>query len=514
MSAPALGERIGRYTLVAPLGTGGMATVYLARAPGPLGTTRDVALKIVHPHVAADPALVATFIEEARIAARIRHPSVVLVLDVAEAERGPYLVMEYIAGGSLADLVAQGPPLPLELGMQILADALLGLHAAHELLGEQGELLGLVHRDFTPHNVLVGVDGLARLTDFGIAKVADKVAVTAQGLVKGKLGYMAPEQARGLPLDRRADLWAAGVIAWELLAGERLYGGEAEAMTLLRLLSERPPDVRTKNPAVPGPLADLVASALSADPADRPATAEVFRARVLGVIGAPVGRERTERLAAWVRQAMSPPSPLPARVEPTATVLLAAAEEVQTSAPRLEPPAARGRWAAIAASAAAILAAGLLWWSSAATDASAPPSASGPPTEDLPPPVVVLASPAAEPAEAPAAAVEDAAAEPTAAPASRVRRAARRPLAQTLSYSADRPVAKVRIQGKSGVRVAAGHGARGVVSLLPEEQGIATLVFIAADGTEQSVKPGLGSSRVEVRFEKRPKLEANPYVAP
>ncbi len=512
MSAPALGERIGRYTLVAPLGTGGMATVYLARAPGPLGTTRDVALKIVHPHVAADPALVATFIEEARIAARIRHPSVVLVLDVAEAERGPYLVMEYIAGGSLADLVSQGPRLPLELGMQIVADALLGLHAAHELLGERGELLGLVHRDFTPHNVLVGVDGLARLTDFGIAKVADKVAVTAQGLVKGKLGYMAPEQARGLPLDRRADLWAAGVIAWELLAGERLYAGEAEAMTLLRLLSERPPDVRTKNPAVPGPLADLVASALSADPADRPATAEVFRARVLGVIGAPVGRERTERLAAWVRQAMSPPSPLPARVEPTATVLLAAAEEVPLPGPRSEPSAARGRWAAIAGSVAALFAAGLLWWSSAASDASAPPSA--PRAEDLPPPVVALSSPPAEPTEAPAAPEEDAAGEPTAAPASRARRAVRRPVAQTLSYSADRPVAKVRIQGKSGVRVAAGHGARGVVSLLPEEQGIATLVFIAADGTEQTVKPSLGSSRVEVRFEKRPKLEANPYVAP
>lgn len=519
MSAPALGERIGRYTLVAPLGTGGMATVYLARAPGPLGTTRDVALKIVHPHVAADPALVATFIEEARIAARIRHPSVVLVLDVAEAERGPYLVMEYIAGGSLADLVGQGPPLPLELGMQILADALLGLHAAHELLGEHGEPLGLVHRDFTPHNILVGVDGMARLTDFGIAKVADKVAVTAQGLVKGKLGYMAPEQARGLPLDRRADLWAAGVIGWELLAGERLYGGEAEAMTLLRLLSERPPDVRTKNPAVPGPLADLVASALSADPADRPATAEVFRARVLGVIGAPVGRERTERLAAWVRQAMSTPAPLPARVEPTETVLLAAAAEPSLPEPPVARPAAAGRWAAIAALSSALLVGGLWWWSSAASVASAPPEASSagehaaPPgrPEDLP---AVVAAPPAVVAESPAALEEEASAEPSGAPAPRARRAARRPSAQTLSYSADRPVAKVRIQGKSGVRVAAGHGARGVVSLLPEEQGIATLVFIAADGTEQSVKPSLGSSRVEVRFEKRPKLEANPYVAP
>lgn len=516
MSAPALGERIGRYTLVAPLGTGGMATVYLARAPGPLGTTRDVALKIVHPHVAADAALVATFIEEARIAARIRHPSVVLVLDVAEAERGPYLVMEYIAGGSLADLVAQGPPLPLELGMQILADALLGLHAAHELLGEAGEPLGLVHRDFTPHNVLVGVDGMARLTDFGIAKVADKVAVTAQGLVKGKLGYMAPEQARGLPLDRRADLWAAGVIAWELLAGERLYGGEAEAMTLLRLLSERPADVRTKNPAVPGPLADLVASALSADPADRPATAEVFRARVLGVIGAPVGRERTERLAAWVRQAMSTPAPLPARVEPTETVLLPAVLEPPAAATTQERPAARAPVAAILAATAALTVGGSLWWWwSAASVASAPPSASaseGP--EEPPPPVVALSNPPSEPAEAPAAREEEAAAEPSTAPAPRARRAVRRPGAQTLSYSADRPVAKVRIQGKSGARVAAGHGARGVVSLLPEEQGIATLVFIAADGTEQTVKPSLGSSRVEVRFEKRPKLEANPYVAP
>ncbi|MFO0725152.1 MAG: serine/threonine-protein kinase [Myxococcota bacterium] len=500
MSVPALGERIDRYTLKGQLGTGGMATVYLAEAPGPLGTSRSVALKLVHPHVAIDPVQVATFIEEARIAERIRHPNVVLVQDVAEGPRGPYLVMEYVEGGALSDLVATGPRLPLELGMQILADALAGLHAAHELTDAQGRPLGLVHRDFSPHNILVGIDGNTRLTDFGIAKVADRSAVTAQGLVKGKLAYMAPEQARGQPLDRRADLWAAGVIAWELLAGQRLYGQEPEAMMLLRLLSERPPALRDKNPLIPSALAALVASALSLEPADRPPTAAAFRAGILEVIGTEGTRGRIAELAEWVQRARVSPAGLPEKVAAgaTATVLLAPALP--------SPPPPRRLWiGALAGGIGLAVGAAILAWPQEAPPVIAAPTASA----DLP-----LPSAKAPPTEAsppgPSAPVES-----RAEPENTVKAARRpRPLGAAFRYEADRPVAKLRIESSAGTRTLAGHGARGIVTVSFDELSSARLVFVAEDGAEQAVKPDSRGARLEVHFPKRPALESNPYVTP
>src|SRR5262249_8326034 len=156
------------------------------------------------------------------LAVRVRHPNVVPVLDVAEDPLGIYLVMEYIDGDSLDGLrrsgYAQNRPMPLRVAMRILVDALHGLHAAHELRDDDGKPFELVHRDFSPHNVLVGTDGIARLADFGIARPKSRQGTTQVGTVKGKIEYMAPEQARGLALDRRCDIWAAGIVAWEVLS--------------------------------------------------------------------------------------------------------------------------------------------------------------------------------------------------------------------------------------------------------------------------------------------------------
>lgn len=283
-------ERVGRYEVLLPIASGGMATVYLARGAGAGGFERDVAIKVTHPHLLEAEHLATDIVEEAKLASRIRHPNVVPVLDVGEDASGLYLVMELVDGDSLSGLLRlakkQGVELSLGVLFRVLCDALEGLHAAHELTGEQGEPLGLVHRDFSPHNVLVGRDGIARLTDFGVAKAASRLGQTATGLVKGKLRYMAPEQARNdKALDRRCDVWAAGIVAWELATRRRLYGDETNEMTiLLELVSKAPPRVTELSPELPEALADAIAWALTIAVDER----------------CPSARELAERLAAAV----------------------------------------------------------------------------------------------------------------------------------------------------------------------------------------------------------------------
>ncbi|MEJ7733698.1 MAG: serine/threonine-protein kinase [Polyangiaceae bacterium] len=264
-------ERVGRYEVLCAIASGGMATVYLGRARGVGGFERDVAIKLPHRHVLETSAAAVELVEEAKLAAALRHPNIVSVLDVGEDEGGVHLVMDYVEGESLNTLVAASPEssLPLGVGVRILLDVLAGLHAAHELRDADGTALGVVHRDVSPQNILVGLDGVSRLADFGVAKVLTRGTSTRTGTIKGKVAYMAPEQARGQAVDRRSDVWAAGVVAWELLAGRRLRASDNDAVNLLELVTEPPPHVGSVRPDVPPGLGDVVAAALRLDPTAR-----------------------------------------------------------------------------------------------------------------------------------------------------------------------------------------------------------------------------------------------------
>ncbi len=236
-AARSAGSALGRYRILSELGQGGMAKVYLAEAQGPKGFRRLVALKAMHSRLYQDPESVEMFIDEALLAGRIRHPNVVSVHDVCEENGALLLVMEYIEGLPLSALMShfrkQGRPMPLGAALRIVLDALRGLGAAHELTDEDGSSLNVVHRDISPKNVLVGVDGSARVTDFGIADTRTRSGVTSTGHVRGTLGYTAPERVEGMKAERHSDLFSVGVVFWELLTGERLYADRHGARDVL-----------------------------------------------------------------------------------------------------------------------------------------------------------------------------------------------------------------------------------------------------------------------------------------
>jgi eukaryotic-like serine/threonine-protein kinase len=206
---------VERYLLCDQIGFGGMATIHLARLLGPEGFSRTVAVKQLHPQFAQDPQFVAMFLDEARLAVRIRHGNVVSPLDIVATGAELFIVMDYVNGESLAALLRDAPfPLEPAIASAIVVHVLLGLHAAHEATSERGESLGIVHRDVSPQNILVGQDGVARVLDFGIAKAAARSQTTEEGKLKGKIGYMAPEQLRLEAVDRRADLFTTGIVLW------------------------------------------------------------------------------------------------------------------------------------------------------------------------------------------------------------------------------------------------------------------------------------------------------------
>jgi serine/threonine-protein kinase len=248
---------LGRYALFGEIAAGGMATVHLGRLKGPAGFARTVAIKRLHRHFAIDPEFVRMLLDEARLASRIEHPNVVPILDVVQEEGELFLVMPYVHGESLSRLMreqrTQGRRIPAEVSVAIVAGVLHGLHAAHEARDERGRPLGIVHRDVSPQNVLVGLDGTARVLDFGIAKARGRLQGTTEGQIKGKLAYLSPEQLSEEPLDRRTDVWAAAVVLWELLAGEPLFGGR-DVGTQVGLIT------RAEVPAPSGRAVDLSAA--------------------------------------------------------------------------------------------------------------------------------------------------------------------------------------------------------------------------------------------------------------
>jgi serine/threonine-protein kinase len=249
-----------------------MATVYIGRKTGVAGFERLVAIKCCHPHLRDNEEFVSMFLDEARLAASIRHPNVVATLDVSDGEF-LYLVMEYIEGCSLGNLVRQGSKeghgLPATVAVRVMIDTLLGLHAAHELRDADGNPLGLVHRDVSPQNILIGIDGVSRITDFGIAFASARSTVTQEGQIKGKFSYLSPEQAKSQPVTRRMDVFSAGTVLWEALTGRPLFRRADDASTIGAVLSGVIPPPSSVAKDLPPGLDAVVMKALQRNPEKR-----------------------------------------------------------------------------------------------------------------------------------------------------------------------------------------------------------------------------------------------------
>ncbi len=302
VSARGPAQIVGRYAMYDEIAAGGMATVHLGRLVGPAGFSRTVAIKKLHPQYARDPDFAAMFLDEARLAARIGHPNVVPVIDVVKDGADLFLVMEYVHGESfsfvLRILAANRKRLPPRIVGNIIAGALAGLHAAHEATSESGKPLGIIHRDVSPQNVLLGADGVPRVLDFGVAKAAGQAHTTRQGEVKGKLRYMAPEQVRCGPIDRRVDIWAASVMLWEALTGHKLFHGDNDARIIMQILERDIPSPRHLAPDVPESLARVCLRGLARDRDERFATALEMATQIEAAVGLVSPRD----VGAWVRR--------------------------------------------------------------------------------------------------------------------------------------------------------------------------------------------------------------------
>lgn len=274
---------LGRYRIVDEIGIGGMASVHLARMDGPGGFQKWVAIKKIHSHLVEDESFVQMFLDEARVAARISHPNVATVFDLGKHEDTYWIAMEYLHGEPLREVMRRteelGTAMPPEIACRVIADAAEGLHAAHELLGKNGEKLQLVHRDVTPHNLFVTYDGVTKVVDFGIAKFSSRMSHTRAGTLKGKLAYMSPEQVHGEGIDRRTDIFALGVVLWELTTGQRLFRMESDLDTLAKVQECNVPRPSTLIRGYPVDLEKIVMKALAKNRGERFATArELSRA--------------------------------------------------------------------------------------------------------------------------------------------------------------------------------------------------------------------------------------------
>lgn len=267
---------VGRYLLAGPIAVGGMASVHFGLLNGPRGFRRTVAIKRMLQTYAANPQARLMLVDEARLASRVSHANVVQTLDVVEDHDELFLVLEYVHGESFDKLLERAAELgrkaPSRVATAIVVGALRGLHAAHEAKGEDGAPLELVHRDLSPHNVLVDVNGVPRVLDFGVARARGRLQGTRDGQLKGKLAYLSPEQVHG-EASRRSDLFTAGVVLWEALAGRQLFRGNSEADLLSQVLLCKVPSLADVGVEAAAPLQAVLDRALARAPEDRFATA-------------------------------------------------------------------------------------------------------------------------------------------------------------------------------------------------------------------------------------------------
>jgi len=294
---------LGRYELIGKLGTGGMATVFLARTAGEAGFQRLFAIKVLHPHLAVEGDFIRMLLDEARIAARLHHPNVVPIVDLGSHQKVYYVAMEYIEGCSLSALLKKHrDSRPARLLVPIVLDMLAGLEAAHSLTDDAGTPMNLVHRDVSPQNVLIGIDGSARITDFGIARAESRLNITRPGQVKGKIAYMSPEQVRSAELDRRSDVFSAGAMLWSMLTGRKLFQADNDAATMSNIVHMDIPLPSTVGLQPPAVFDAICLCALQRDPSRRFASAQEMEdaLRETATKANLLGSRR--ELAAWVTE--------------------------------------------------------------------------------------------------------------------------------------------------------------------------------------------------------------------
>jgi serine/threonine-protein kinase len=290
-----------------PFASGGMATVHLAHVAGSAGFSRVVAIKRMKPELAHDHEFATMFHDEASLAARVVHPNVVATLDVIRDEGELMIVMEYVRGLSLKELLERAfageISIPLDVALSIMGGALEGLHAAHRVRGDDGQLLGLVHRDVSPHNVMVGRDGISRIMDFGVAKAVSKLHVTATHEVRGKLSYLPPERILHRPADLRVDVYPAGVVLWEILANRKRFAATTVGEVVDDILNSDPTPLSVENPRIPKALDAILARAMARDPDRRYPSAEAMLVDLEG-LGAFASKRA---VAAWLNDVASEP---------------------------------------------------------------------------------------------------------------------------------------------------------------------------------------------------------------
>jgi eukaryotic-like serine/threonine-protein kinase len=306
---PTTGQLIdGKYQLVEIAGEGGMATVYKAVQKGAAGFQRTVAIKHIKPEYRALKNYIAMFIEEARVGSELAHPNIVQVYDFISEDGSYYLVMEWVEGIDLGAFIKvnrdAGTPISWPFAVAMGIGTLRGLSAAHARVAADGTPAPVIHRDVSPHNVLLGTSGVVKLSDFGLAKARDRIAsLTAPGTVKGKLSYLAPEVTYGKPNSPQSDLFGVGSVIWETLTGERLFDGKSDVDIFKKIRACKIPPIRDRRPDVPEALASVLEIALAADPANRYASANEFAAALSQVMKQAVGVDAATALGTAVREA-------------------------------------------------------------------------------------------------------------------------------------------------------------------------------------------------------------------
>ncbi len=304
------GQRLGKYTLIKKLAIGGMAEIWLAEQTGPAGFHKQCVIKRILPQLATDQKFVEMFLDEARLAAQLEHPNIVHISDLGHQDGSYFIAMEYIDGADIDYMIERceqlGVTMPLPIVARIISDALNGLDYAHNYTDRDGKPVGLVHRDISPHNILLNRAGVAKIVDFGVAKAATSSSKTQTGAVKGKFAYMSPEQISNQILDGRSDVFAMGIVLYEMATNARPFGDEGDLLAVTAILTQEPVSPRTLNAAFPAELEHIIKKALAKNREDRYASARDMSQALERFIASSGQFVTTSDVGAYLRDLLSP----------------------------------------------------------------------------------------------------------------------------------------------------------------------------------------------------------------